>query len=310
MACLKGQCQARAHTVNDEVVHTVNEHTHGADNLRLEAVFAYWAMKEKARATEEPNQSIISTMANETTFDALHYLPSRDTMKRTLRRNRAREQRPHVLPTSLSELTIPAEYAMKNDGTQFLLYDSGLGHTERVIIFGSPAMLSALRSSDFWLADGTFKVAPQLFFQLYPVHCRVNGSVLPAVYALMTHKTTTAYITLLTALKNECGHENQPDVVVLDFEQAAINAFQDVFPNTVVRGCFFHLSQCIYRKVQNVGLQELYAADPDISLKVKMIAALALVPEDDVALAFDALEENIPQNLLRVLDYFEDNFIG
>ncbi|XP_064468430.1 uncharacterized protein LOC135379102 [Ornithodoros turicata] len=41
-----------------------------------------------------------------------------------------------------------------------------------------------------------------------------------------------------------------------------------------------------------------------------MIAALALVPEDDVALAFDALEKNIPQNLLPVLDYFEDNFIG
>lgn len=207
-------------------------------------------------------------------------------------------------------MRIPPELANKVDGSQFLLYDSGPGTSERVTIFASARMLSALRSSKHWLADGTFRVSPQLFYQVYSIHCKVNGSVIPAAYVLMTHKSAAAYVQALTVLKNECGPEGQPETVIVDFEQAAISAFHSVFPDVVVRGCFFHLSQCIYRKVQGIGLQELYSADPDVALKVRMIAALALVPEDDVPLAFDALSEVIPSEILPVLDYFEDNFVG
>ena len=41
-----------------------------------------------------------------------------------------------------------------------------------------------------------------------------------------------------------------------------------------------------------------------------MIAALAFVPPDDVASAFEALTEYVDDELQPVLDYFEDNFIG
>ncbi|XP_074651611.1 uncharacterized protein LOC141906267 [Tubulanus polymorphus] len=35
--------------------------------------------------------------------------------------------------------------------------------------------------------------------------------------------------------------------VVIDFELAVLNATKSVFGDIEIRGCFYHLSQCIYR---------------------------------------------------------------
>jgi len=44
-----------------------------------------------------------------------------------------------------------------------------------------------------------------------------------------------------------------------DFKQAMLNAFRSVFPSVSRSGCFYHFSQCIYRQVQQHGLQNDYA---------------------------------------------------
>ena len=36
-------------------------------------------------------------------------------------------------------------------------------------------MLRVLEKSNFWLADGTFKVTPQMFYQLYSIHVSISG---------------------------------------------------------------------------------------------------------------------------------------
>jgi hypothetical protein len=40
-----------------------------------------------------------------------------------------------------------------------------------------------------------------------------------------------------------------PLLVISDFEQAAINAAQVEFPDTIHKGCFFHLCQNFWRKI-------------------------------------------------------------
>lgn len=171
-------------------------------------------------------------------------------------------------------------------------------------------MMRVLQQERKWFADGTFKVVPELFYQLYSIHCDVRGSVLPAAYILMTSKSASTYERALTALKNVCEITDGPSTIVVDFEQAAVSAFQCVFPNASIKGCFFHLSQCVYRKLQQSGLQERYKDDAGINIHARMIPALALVPERDVVSAFEELSTVVPDDLHSVLDYFEDNFVG
>lgn len=66
----------------------------------------------------------------------------------------------------------------------------------------------------------------------------------------------------------------------------------------------------MYRKIQQDGLQELYAFDSDINLQARMIPALAMVFRDDVASVFTELALSVRPELLPVLDYLEDVFVG
>jgi hypothetical protein len=46
-------------------------------------------------------------------------------------------------------------------------------------------------------------------------------------------------------------------VVLTDFESALIGALKVVFPNIRHKGCYFHLSQAIWRKIQFLGFMGL-----------------------------------------------------
>ena len=50
-----------------------------------------------------------------------------------------------------------------------VLYDSRPGD-DRMILMGCAELLDGLARADLWLADGTFKVVPNVFFQLYSIH--------------------------------------------------------------------------------------------------------------------------------------------
>ncbi|CAI6355960.1 unnamed protein product [Macrosiphum euphorbiae] len=78
---------------------------------------------------------------------------------------------------------------------------------------------------------------------------------------------------------------------MVDFGKAAINAIQSVFTNTSVCGCFFHLSQSIWRRLKNLGFQKRYMEDSEFALQIRMMAALSFVPEEDVENAWNELLE-------------------
>jgi len=52
-------------------------------------------------------------------------------------------------------------------------------------------------------------------------------------------------VRLLKKLK-EIKNSLNPKSILTDFENASISAFKEVFPQIENRGCFFHLSQCIW----------------------------------------------------------------
>lgn len=65
------------------------------------------------------------------------------------------------------------------------------------------------------------------------------------------------YNIILSKLK-EAEPLLNPRTIMVDFEKAAMEAVKASFPDTTVKGCYFHFCQCIYRHVQRFGLQAEY----------------------------------------------------
>jgi len=93
-------------------------------------------------------------------------------------------------------------------------------------------------------------------------------------------------------------------------------AFRRIFPDAQQHGCFFHMSQCIWRRIQQTpALQERYTSDSDFAVSVRTLAALAFFPLSDIVRSFEELIDSpfFQQNeevLRDIVNYFEDTWIG
>ena len=62
---------------------------------------------------------------------------------------------------------LPHEYQMTGTGKRFLLFDSGVEDINRMLIFTTNDGIDMLANPIQWFGDGTFKLCPQIFFQIY-----------------------------------------------------------------------------------------------------------------------------------------------
>lgn len=176
--------------------------------------------------------------------------------------------------------------------------------------FLTDANLQLFKDNADWFADGTFKIAPHLFYQVLTIHARKSGTVLPMLYVFLQQKSQAAYRRVLEAIC-QLKDNLQPTSVMCDFEKAFHNALEDVFgAQVVIVGCLFHLCLCIWRKIQQGNLVEAYRDDAEVRLKCKMLMALAFLPVDHIADAFENIQDQAPDCMMGLLEYFEDTWIG
>ena len=152
------------------------------------------------------------------------------------------------------------------------------------VIFCSPDDMIRLASATRWFFDGTFKVQPRLFQQLFSVHTKEgSSSILPCVYALLSRKSSELYVAffehLITSARKFAGFCRVTEVTC-DFETGFLPSIQTAFGNQIsIKGCLFHHSQCLLRFVQQNGYQKLYAAKGSTFRKtVRLFMALPLLP--------------------------------
>jgi len=310
----KAKCRSRCHTIGSNFEKLPTEHNHVPDTAAVEARKAVTCVKERAASTTEATHQIVSSSSANVTAAVATQLPSVANLKQTIRRIRRQEHAPLPTPVSFNDLQLPEEFTVTDRGERFLIHDSGPG-TQRFLIFATTRNMELLARSQNWYSDGTFKTAPPLFQQVYTIHVRQHGTVIPAVYVLMNERSTNAYVRVLTELKNIRPDLN-PSTVMTDFEQAALLAFRKIFPNVEQQGCLFHLSQCIWRRLSQTGdLQTRDTSDSQFALEIRQLAALAFVPVDQVVAAFEALQDSQfyidnEAEIRDLLSYFEDNWIG
>ncbi|KAI6657823.1 hypothetical protein LOD99_565 [Oopsacas minuta] len=123
-----------------------------------------------------------------------------------------------------------------------------------------------------------------------------TGHLLPSLFVLLLNKTEAAYLRMWEQIRLLCPLA-QPQQMLLHFEKGAITSFEHVWPNTVVKCCFFHLTQNIWRHVQSVGLQSAYTHDEELAMRIRRIPALAFARPADVPDLFDQVAMDLPLRL-------------
>ena len=208
---------------------------------------------------------------------------------------------------------LPQAYCTTTNGDPLLVYDSDVGDEERIFIFASQDALRSLVDSKRWYADGTFRVCPEIFFQLYTIHDQRDGRIFPCVFSLLPNKNENTYNRLfeqLFQLVNNLG--NGANDVLVHFERSAISAFQN--RNIEVQGCFYHLSANIWKHTHHLGLSQRYNQEEEFALQIRMLPASVFLQAGDVIEGFEELVDTI--RILyddvtdELLQYFEDNYIG
>ena len=90
------------------------------------------------------------------------------------------------------------------------------------------------------------------------------------------------------------------------------SAIENTLPETNVRGCLFHYGQCIWRKVAELGLKELYSSDSDFERLVRRICGFPFLPLEKIDEAWLELFETAPTENSQVtafLDYFTNTWL-
>ena len=113
-------------------------------------------------------------------------------------------------------------------------------------------------------------------------------------WALLPNKTRAIYVEILTALRDtlvaDFGDVGPARTFLVDFEMAAIQAINIVFPDSRVKGCSFHFRQAVYRRVQHEGLTAHYENESSpLRRWIRQILSLTALPEFAVPLAWSWL---------------------
>jgi hypothetical protein len=245
--------------------------------------------------------------------DSYYDMPNNEALRKQIQRVRNANLPPQ--PQSLQEINIPIHLHTTMNGERFLAKEITFGE-EKMIIFCTTSNLQNLQEADYWIMDGTFKTVPILFQQLYTIHALVkkgnSSRVLSMVYVLMTSKSEEMYKKLfevLIELGNQSGLDLSPPFIITDFEQAAIKAARAEFPNSSNKGCFFHLCQNLWKKIQSERLANEYGNNEEFSIKLRHITALAFLPPAEIPAAFDQVKLLLPQSTAGVVQYFEENYV-
>ena len=243
---LKNQkCPARIYTIGDTLFRQTKTHCHLSNFIDTEVREIISEAKDLAVSTKTRPTDILSNFKTVSSAVQLH-LPDSNTWKSSLHYCRRTENNLPPAPKSL----------YKNE--PMLLYDNESPEA-RAIIFGTQKNLDVLKQYPSWYIDGTFKVSPQLFYQLITVHGEIpdfsNGNpwTFPLVYILLTHKDADIYqevFSHLTTLR-----DFSPDTVMVDFEPALRRSISTAFPSASVDGCFFYFCQATLRWLYNNGLK-------------------------------------------------------
>lgn len=198
-----------------------------------------------------------------------------------------------VLPTSCSEVdqVVTASRFAELDGEAFYRGTVDANTDGMAVIFASRKQLDLFQSASGLFFDGTFKVVPTLFLQLFTLFVPCVEFAFPAMFVLMSRKTQALYTAVFQKVQ-ELVPQFSPTFAMSDFEEASTAAFRQVFGPVNILGCWFHFAQAIIKRVQKLGLKQAYQRNAEVQGLVHSLLGLPLLPASQIALAVDDLRQS------------------
>ena len=101
-----------------------------------------------------------------------------------------------------------------------------------------------------------------------------------------------------------------PEKIVSDFESGILSSVKIHLPNVEQLGCYFYYTQCVYRKIQNLGLVTLYKNTQTFQRTVQKIFVLPFLPPNSVGQLYQTLRSDFDNRRLILLhpkvgDFFQ-----
>ena len=219
-------------------------------------------------------------------------------------RRRVRPQQIKTLQFEMNHSCIPED---------FLKTDINDGES-RHIIFATAEQLKRLANAVTWYVDGTFKIVKLPFVQMFSVHVFVKSGLytaqIPVAFVMMSGRTSPDYVAVFKALL-ELVPQTKVERIVLDFEKAVWSALygmmeRNEFPKVTIKGCFFHFTQAVFRRIQNLGMKTQYVRDLGTKDICRRMMSLPLLPHECVPGAFQQLKQRCDDSGIECLQKFGD----
>ncbi|CAF4820499.1 unnamed protein product, partial [Rotaria sp. Silwood2] len=223
-----GKCKGRIHIncIKTAILYETDNHKHPGNAVSSEIRVSEGKIRVRAANCNETTQSVIDNCLTNLPDEVVARPPEFKHIKRNIQYQRAKNDLPEIPHDKIFD-RIPNKLAITKRNSQFLRYDSGPGY-DRLLIFSSAEQLQLLGSCEELLVDGTFKVTPTIFYQLYVMYVVYRHAVIPIIFAFLPNKTQQTYQRLINELLGLCPAW-KPKFIMMDFDKAAANAFRDSF---------------------------------------------------------------------------------
>ncbi|CAF5196186.1 unnamed protein product, partial [Rotaria magnacalcarata] len=184
---------SRLHTciITNGVIKPPSELTCKTDGSSLEIRKFNEELVHRARNTQEMPDIIVTTCYKALSDQGIVRLPIRDNIKRRIRMVRKKKNIVNA-PNDPNFTTIPTSLTKTVRDDMFLRCDTGPGTSFTVtdILFNTIFFYGCK-------VDGTSKVVPEIFYQVYIIHVVYRGHVVPVLYALLRRKHAATYQNLV-----------------------------------------------------------------------------------------------------------------
>lgn len=186
------------------------------------------------------------------------------------------------------------------------------GENDKLLVFATKTALKGIKNSKVFYGDGTFKIAPRPFCQCYTIHAEFNhtskstSAIIPVIYALLPDKSQSTYLRLFKILKNKLNINI--GFYKSDYELAAMNAVQEVYPLVKKTGCFFHFKKAVWRKSKELGICNTEKG----RRFTRLLVNLPLLPKVCIPEAWLTLIQkfNKVDKICQFQKYFENYWLG